>query len=162
MIYVLIIDLTRFFRSMCRMWMDGWQAENDCHRFFGTFHCTQCGNVWTSGNAWKGKWQQCENCSKKVRPQELEELEPLSDPNEDREPLPHRGELCERCQELGHSCTYLKDKSERPTPDLLVCCVQCCMYIYSSHACSCIVFVYISRNRGTNEMRDSLRPDFSA
>ena len=70
-------------------------------RLFGLFSCN-CGNDWPSAYAWEGKYQECLSCGKQVY---ASSLRPLERGKGGPHQKPHQEHLCEKCQELGHSCT---------------------------------------------------------
>ena len=72
-------------------------------KFYGHFRCEDCGHEWRSGNTWQGYRQECntENCKLKNWPEKVYHLEQSAGLiNEE----PHRQDLCEKCQRLGHNC----------------------------------------------------------
>ncbi|KAI8467456.1 MAG: hypothetical protein J3K34DRAFT_471662 [Monoraphidium minutum] len=61
-----------------------YQGANRC---FGYYRCASCSRSWMSGNSWADAGQECQHDKRFV------------DRNKH-----HPEHLCQRCQELGHSC----------------------------------------------------------
>ena len=76
---------------------------------FGEFYCEDCDNKWYSGNAWKGKGQQCNQCEKMIQPTSLK---PLRRPGYLAPKKPHQQDLCQKCQELGYNCQNYRPEEE--------------------------------------------------
>ncbi len=68
---------------------------------FGEFRCKHCNREWFSGNAWKGKGQECLRCGRMCLPQSLR---PLLHQVPDEPHKPHLQHRCQMCKELGRNC----------------------------------------------------------
>ena len=70
-------------------------------RFYGHFRCENCGHEWRSGHTWQGYRQECRKCELKNWPEKVYHLEQSAGLISEE---PHREDLCEKCQSLGHNC----------------------------------------------------------
>lgn len=70
-------------------------------RVFGRFQCPECFEKWTSANSWANRGQRCMLCDNLVYPHQQK---PLDSRLKKEERPPHQIDLCEKCEELGHSC----------------------------------------------------------
>ena len=70
-------------------------------RFYGHFRCENCGHEWRSGHTWQGYRQECRKCELKNWPEKVYHLEQSAGLISAE---PHREDLCEKCQRLGHNC----------------------------------------------------------
>jgi hypothetical protein len=87
--------------------------NNEDRRLYGYFRCKKCQLAWESGNSWPNKGQKCQKCDIMVLPYEQKELKKREfDEDHIDKTKPHPAELCEKCKELGYSCTsYHRDRS---------------------------------------------------
>ena len=86
-------------------------------RLFGKFKCPLCSNEWNSANAWEGMKQQCRRCPGETQAYDLQPLKRKEEDSDDEsETKPHRQDLCEMCQKLGHNC---RDYNSQDLADVL-------------------------------------------
>lgn len=81
-----------------------WRQVGGRHvcRYFGTFHCNDCGNRWTSAYCWKGEKQACRKCNRESLPFQKDALD-------GRPPVggggSHDSSRCAMCRRLGYDCS---------------------------------------------------------
>jgi hypothetical protein len=71
-------------------------------RRYGHFHCRSCNRRWTSGHSWKDCGQRCQDCEMFIYPHTQD---PLISNKSNHSVSPHDVSRCEKCIQLGHSCT---------------------------------------------------------
>ena len=76
-------------------------SKDGAKRFFGHFECGVCEVRWKSSYTWQGYTQACRECEVHLWPKRVYHLE-QTDGSTSR--LPHKPELCQKCQELGRMC----------------------------------------------------------
>ncbi|KAL5254230.1 hypothetical protein ACHWQZ_G013865 [Mnemiopsis leidyi] len=73
-------------------------------RTFGFFRCRDCDSSWQSAYSWANCGQECKICRKLVYPYSQRPLRKQPGKNQKK----HLEELCEKCKELGYSCTQYR------------------------------------------------------
>ncbi|XP_063829720.1 zinc finger CCHC domain-containing protein 24-like [Ostrinia nubilalis] len=77
-----------------------YQGKNRC---FGAFKCPQCKRSWSSAYSWADCAEDCIICNIRVYPFRQTKLKKRR--GTDNEKKRHLTELCEKCEQLGYSCS---------------------------------------------------------
>lgn len=80
-----------------------WKRVGGKHvcRYFGTFHCRDCGNQWTSAYCWKDEKQACRGCNRESLPVKKDQL----DGRPSKRTGAHDSARCAMCKRLGYDCS---------------------------------------------------------
>ena len=70
----------------------------------GAFNCSDCGKYWRSASCWPNNYQICSCCYNQVYPTDLKPQGYRKFNLTEKSELPHRQELCGKCEELGYCC----------------------------------------------------------